>query len=216
MRLLTFVLTPLALFLFVILAQPEPALSLDTPPIASSNPDTTLAADIAYGAELFARNCQRCHNLRGPAERTDRGWVMIMQHMQSRAGLTHEQVHAVRSFLLASNDAAQAPGRLRPELAATTVSDPTPEMIAVGRTLYAGAGTCFACHGATLTGTAVAPSLADANWKSGDGSYASILTVVRNGLAGTAMTAYPAGITDEQAQAVSAYVWAVAQGSTEP
>ncbi|MCH7639879.1 MAG: hypothetical protein IH855_10530, partial [Bacteroidetes bacterium] len=117
MRLFTFVLAPLALFLFVILARPEPASLQDAPPINTSNPDTTLAADIAYGAELFARNCQRCHNLRGPAERTDRGWVIIMQHMQSRAGLTHEQVHAVRSFLLASNDAAQAPGRPRPELA---------------------------------------------------------------------------------------------------
>ena len=216
MRLFTLALAPLVLFLFVILARPEPASLQDAPPINTSNPDTTQAADIAYGAELFARNCQRCHNSRGPAEQTDRGWTIIMQHMQLRAGLTHDQVHAVRAFLLASNDAAQAPGRLRPELVATPVGEPTPEMIDAGRTLYAGAGICFACHGATLEGTAIAPSLADATWKNANGSYASILTVVRNGLAGTAMAAYPAGITDEQAQAVSAYVWAVAQGRTEP
>ena len=216
MRLFTLALAPFALFVFVFLAQPEPALLQDARPIATSNPDTTLAADIAYGAELYARNCQRCHNARSPAEQTDRGWVIIMQHMQSRAGLTRDQVRAVRAFLLASNDAAHAPGRLRPELMATPVGEPTPEMIDAGRTIYAGAGTCFACHGAALEGTAIAPNLADGTWKSGDGSFASILTIVRNGQPGTVMAAYPAGITDEQAQAVSAYVWAVAQGRTEP
>ncbi len=175
--------------------------------------DTTLAARIGQGAELFSRTCQRCHNPRGPAERTDREWVIIMQHMQTRANLTREQARLVRDFLLASNDADLVPGRLRSNL--ETPSEVSDELIAKGRLVYQGAGTCFACHGANLEGGPIAPSLRDDQWKNGTGDYASILETIRNGVPGTAMAAYPGGITDEQAQQVAAYVWAVSHGRAE-
>ncbi|MEX2400486.1 MAG: cytochrome c [Rhodothermales bacterium] len=176
--------------------------------------DTTLAARISRGAELFSRTCQRCHNPRGPAERTDREWVIIMQHMQTRATLTRRQASLVREFLLASNDADQAPGRERRGL--QTPANVTEEMIEQGRIVYHGAGTCSACHGDALQGGPIAPNLNDDRWQRASGDYASILNVVRNGVSGTAMAAYPGGITDEQAQQVAAYVWAVAGGRTEP
>ncbi len=50
---------------------------------------------------------------------------------------------------------------------------------------------------------------------SGTGDFASILETVRNGVSGTAMAAYPGGISDEQAQQVAAYVWAVANNRVE-
>ncbi len=180
----------------------------DTPARA----DTTLAARIGLGAELFSRTCQRCHNPRGPAERTDREWVIIMQHMQTRANLTRKQARLVRDFLLASNDADLVPGRLRSDLETPEVTD---DLIEKGRLVYQGAGTCFACHGGNLEGGPIAPSLSDDQWKNGTGDYASILETIRNGVPGTAMAAYPGGITDEQAQQVAAYVWAVSHGRAD-
>ena len=174
--------------------------------------DTTLAARIGLGAELFSRTCQRCHNPRGPAERTDREWVIIMQHMQTRANLTRKQARLVRDFLLASNDADLVPGRLRSDLETPEVTD---DLIEKGRLVYQGAGTCFACHGGNLEGGPIAPSLSDDQWKNGSGDYASILETIRNGVPGTAMAAYPGGITDEQAQQVAAYVWAVSHGRAD-
>ncbi len=189
---------------------PVPPSSLDD----AAPSDTTLAARIGQGAELFSRTCQRCHNPRGPEERTDREWVIIMQHMQTRANLTRKQGSLVRDFLLASNDAALMPARLRGNV--PPPSEVTDELIAQGRLVYKGAGTCFACHGGGLEGGPIAPNLKDSQWKRGTGDFASILDVVRNGVSGTAMAAYPGGISEEQAQQVAAFVWAVSQGQTTP
>ncbi len=178
--------------------------------------DTSLAARIGKGAQLFSRTCQRCHDPRGPAERTDREWVIIMQHMQTRANLTRDRAELVRDFLLASNDAAQAPGKNRENLQTPETIQVTQALIDQGRLVYQGAGTCFACHGAQLEGGPIAPSLKDAQWKSGTGDFASILEVIRNGVPGTAMAAYPGGISDAQAQQVAAYVWAVSHQRSTP
>jgi mono/diheme cytochrome c family protein len=206
----TTLVTLITLYLGLAFQMPAPPAPLDD----LVPTDTTLAVRIGQGAELFSRTCQRCHNPRGPAERTDREWVIIMQHMQTRANLTRKQAALVRDFLLASNDADLVPGRLRGDL--QTPAEVTEEMIAQGRLVYQGAGTCFACHGAGLEGGPIAPNLKDSQWKRGTGDFASILEVVRNGVSGTAMAAYPGGITDEQAQQVAAFVWAVAQGKTTP
>lgn len=175
------------------------------------------AAQISRGAELFSRNCQRCHNVRGPAERTDREWLIIMQHMETRANLTVDRANAIRAFLLASNEAARSPGRQREALERVPAPEEVDEtMLSEGGRIYRERGTCAACHGPTLEGSPVAPNLKDDKWIHGDGSLAEILGVVRDGVAGTAMTAYPAGIDDEMAVKVAAYVWAVSQGRTTP
>lgn len=175
------------------------------------------AAQITRGAELFSRNCQRCHNLRGPAERTDREWIIIMQHMETRANLTVDRANAIRAFLLASNEAASMPGGEREALARVPAPDEVDEtMLSEGRRIYRERGTCAACHGPTLEGSPVAPSLIDDKWMHGDGSLAEIVEVIRNGVEGTAMAPYPAGIDDEMAVMVAAYVWAVSQGRIAP
>lgn len=182
--------------------------------------DTIRSERIARGAELYSRMCQRCHSTRSPAEFEDREWVIIMQHMQTRANLTGEQAKLVRDFLLASNDPAMAPGQSREavqtEQQAFAPTDITDAMVEQGRQIYSGAGGCRSCHGAELRGGPIAPNLKDRRWKNGDGSLASILKTIRNGVPGTAMAPYPAGISDPQAKAVAAYVWRVNQGQIQP
>lgn len=173
--------------------------------------------DLSRGAAIFSRFCQRCHEPRGPAERTDREWVMIMQHMETRANMTTKRAALVLRFLLASNDAARTPGRSRSGLMAVPDSATLdPQTLDDGREIFRGSGSCTGCHGTDLGPGVIAPSLTDGQWRTGDGSFPSIVDIMRNGVAGTAMAPYPAGISDEMAIKVSAYVWAVAQGKIEP
>ncbi|MGK7312827.1 MAG: c-type cytochrome [Candidatus Longimicrobiales bacterium M2_2A_002] len=185
--------------------------------VQAQQADTTESTEalVQRGAEVYSRQCQRCHVPRSPGERGDRDWIIIMQHMQARANLTREQARAALAFLLASNRSARrtAPGQGRVELTEGAVTD---AMIEQGRTVFRGTGGCAACHGADLAGGPIAPSLVDATWKNGDGSLATILDVIRAGVEGTAMAAYPGGITEEQAARVAAYVWAVSQGRASP
>lgn len=185
--------------------------------VQAQQADTTESTEalVQRGAAVYSRQCQRCHVPRSPGERGDRDWIIIMQHMQARANLTREQARAALAFLLASNRSARrpAPERGRVELTERAVTD---AVIAQGRTVFRGTGGCAACHGADLAGGPIAPSLVDAAWKNGDGSLAAILDVIRAGVEGTAMAAYPGGITEEQAARVAAYVWAVSQGRASP
>lgn len=184
---------------------------------SAQTPDEELSARISQGAEIYSRNCQRCHNLRGAREWTDRQWIIILQHMETRANLTHRRTMLVRDFLLASNRSARRSGGEQPELAPVPSPDAISEaMIANGRTVFQGRGGCSACHGMELQGSPVAPNLRDSQWKNGDGSLAAILEIVRDGVDGTAMIAYPGGITDEMAIQAAAYVWSVSQGKVNP
>lgn len=177
----------------------------------------TLAALVQRGAEVYSRQCQRCHVPRSPGERDDRDWIIIMQHMQARANLTRQRARAALAFLLASNQSAR---RITPATGTAAISlsedDVTDAMIRQGRAVFHGSGGCAACHGANLGGGPIAPALADDSWRNGDGSLASILQIIRNGIDGTAMAAFPGGISDEQAASAAAYVWAVSQGRESP
>lgn len=90
------------------------------------------------------------------------------------------------------------------------------KLIAVGREIFHGEGTCFACHGAKLEGTAIAPTLRAHKWRNGDGSLEMILRVVHTGVPNTAMVAHPGNINENEIQQVAAYVWAVSRGATPP
>lgn len=175
------------------------------------------AGALSRGAELFSRYCQRCHNPRAAGERSDREWAIIMQHMETRANVTTNRAELIRAFLVASNEAARAPGRERTDIARDTARpEITGGMIEEGRQIFRDQGACFSCHGKDLEGGPVAPSLTDDQWRNGTGTYQDILETIRNGVDGTAMSAYPAGISDEMARKVAAYVWAVSQGRAEP
>ncbi len=55
------------------------------------------------GAQAWAQNCMRCHNLRPPHERSDREWEAIVFHMRVRANLTAEEHRLIVEFLKAAN-----------------------------------------------------------------------------------------------------------------
>ncbi len=92
----------------------------------------------------------------------------------------------------------------------------TPAMIEQGRQIFHGRGTCHACHGDKLKGGPIAPSLRGPGWRHIDGTYASIVNRVTNGLKGTVMPAHPGGINDDQIKLVAAYVYAVSHGMAQP
>jgi Cytochrome c, mono- and diheme variants len=103
---------------------------------------------------------------------------------------------------------------------ATAVPDTaaiTPQMVELGRAIFHGQGTCFACHGAKLEGTQIAPTLKTHAWRDAkNGDFAAIFYVATHGVPSTLMVAYPGGINREQALAVASYVWSVGQGKTKP
>ncbi|MBS1532698.1 MAG: cytochrome c [Bacteroidetes bacterium] len=51
------------------------------------------------GAQLWAENCQRCHNTPSPASFSHGQWVTIGMHMQTRAQLTAKERDKIVAFL---------------------------------------------------------------------------------------------------------------------
>ena len=51
------------------------------------------------GAQLWAENCQRCHNMRSPSSYNDAQWEVVMMHMRVRANLTPEEHKKILEFL---------------------------------------------------------------------------------------------------------------------
>ena len=88
--------------------------------------------------------------------------------------------------------------------------------INAGRDVFHGDGSCFACHGAKLEGTAIAPTLRAHKWRNGDGSLGMILRVLHDGVPNTAMVSHPGNINETELQQVAAYVWAVSRGAVLP
>ena len=89
----------------------------------------------------------------------------------------------------------------------------TAEMVERGRRVFAGEGLCINCHGPQAGGH-LGPDLTDAEWWHAEGSYLAIVRQILVGvpaaqsISGTVMQ--PRGgsnISDEDVQAVAAYVW---------
>ncbi len=51
------------------------------------------------GAQLWAENCQRCHNTPSPSTFSPEKWETIGMHMQSRALLTDRERDKIVEFL---------------------------------------------------------------------------------------------------------------------
>jgi cytochrome c oxidase cbb3-type subunit 3 len=90
------------------------------------------------------------------------------------------------------------------------------EEIAAGRKVFQGKGTCFACHGAKLEGTAIAPTLRSHKWRNGDGSLGMLLRVLQQGVPNTAMVSRPGNLDEKELLQVATYVWAVSRGAATP
>lgn len=76
-----------------------------SPAPADSNAGQASAAsgDEPAGAELWAENCSRCHNIRPPGSFSSAQWDTIVHHMRLRANLTGEEARLITQFLQASN-----------------------------------------------------------------------------------------------------------------
>ena len=91
----------------------------------------------------------------------------------------------------------------------------TAAMITTGQGLFEGAGACYTCHGKGGVGTGLAPNLGDAKWLHSDGSYKAIVNQIKVGVPKPAESMIPmlpkggSQITDEQINAVAAYVWSL-------
>jgi len=90
------------------------------------------------------------------------------------------------------------------------------EEITAGRKVFQGKGSCFACHGAKLEGTAIAPTLRGHKWRNGDGSLEMIQRVIHDGVRNTAMVSRPGNISAAELLQVATYVWAVSRGAVAP
>jgi len=55
------------------------------------------------GAQLWAENCNRCHNAPGPGEFNNANWDIVGTHMQVRANFTKTEIDKVITFLKSTN-----------------------------------------------------------------------------------------------------------------
>lgn len=73
----------------------------------AGDPKTTAVADAKPtgkgGAQLWAENCVRCHNIRSPSTYSDAEWEVSMHHMRIRGNLTAEEHKKVLEFLKSAN-----------------------------------------------------------------------------------------------------------------
>lgn len=86
---------------------------------------------------------------------------------------------------------------------------------ASGDTIFNRRGTCFTCHGQYGTGMPnLGPDLRDGAWLHGDGSFRSILRVIREGVAvpkasPIGMPSFEGRLSEAQMYHVAAYVFAI-------
>lgn len=59
--------------------------------------------DEPAGAELWAANCSRCHNIRPPQSFSAAHWQVIVHHMRLRANLTGNETRLITEFLQAGS-----------------------------------------------------------------------------------------------------------------
>jgi mono/diheme cytochrome c family protein len=120
----------------------------------------------------------------------------------------------------AADTSAPAPPTPAPAPVGANVDLPegvTTEMVAQGQVIF-NTMICFSCHGANGVGTPLGPPMTDTEWLNIDGSYESIMEVVRTGVPQPQEFAAPmlpmGGIqlTDDQIRQVSAYVYVLSHG----
>ena len=73
------------------------------PPAAADERNVAPAASSESGAQLWAENCARCHNIRPPQSYSDAQWEAVVMHMRLRADLTGPEQRKITEFLQASH-----------------------------------------------------------------------------------------------------------------
>jgi mono/diheme cytochrome c family protein len=124
----------------------------------------------------------------------------------------------------AVDEAADAPAQPAPApappAAGANVNLPegvTQDMVAQGEQIF-NQQICFSCHGVNGVGGPLGPALTDQEWLNADGSYESIMNVIRTGVLQPKQVPGPMPamgglqLTDEQVRQVGAYVYALSHG----
>ena len=113
-------------------------------------------------------------------------------------------------------DAAAMQGQ---EMAATLPEGVTQQQVTQGQQLFTGQGGCMACHGPDAKGTQLAPDLTDDEWLNISGrDMTEIVGVIKSGVAQPQEHPGPmppmggANLSEEQVQAVAAYVVSLGEG----
>ena len=89
----------------------------------------------------------------------------------------------------------------------------TVAMVEEGRELFTGGGICHTCHMEDATGGPLAPDLTDDTWLNVDGEYASIVELIKTGVAqpieaaGAMLPRAGMPLTDDQVDALAAYAY---------
>ena len=120
-----------------------------------------------------------------------------------------------------------APPASQPAEPAPATTGPLPEgvtaaLVQQGQQVFTGPGICMTCHGSDATGTPLAPDLTDSEWlwvdpAAGD-ALTQIATLIRTGVSQPKEHPAPmpamggAQLSDEQIEAVAAYVYSLGQG----
>ena len=79
------------------------ALSMLAHGCSTATRETTADARPSKGrAQLWAENCQRCHNARPASWYSEREWEVAMHHMFVRGSLTRREHDSVMEFFRAS------------------------------------------------------------------------------------------------------------------
>jgi len=102
--------------------------------------------NFAKGAQTWADNCSRCHNMRDPKDLRDDQWITTVFHMRIRAGLTGQQTRDILTFLQQSNNNT-SPVKSK---AVSVAQESVVSSGLTGEQIYA--QTCIACHGSNGAG----------------------------------------------------------------
>ena len=113
------------------------------PPQADGRYDFS-ADQVGRGAQAWADNCGRCHNIRSPGELTPELWDVSVTHMRVRANIPGDVAEDIRAFLMSSS-ASRGESSPRPEVEERPRFDLTSANLDNGRSIYE--QTCIACHG---------------------------------------------------------------------
>jgi mono/diheme cytochrome c family protein len=71
--------------------------------VAGDDHNASQASSLQSGAQLWADNCSRCHNIRPPQSYSDAQWQAVVMHMRLRADLTGREQREITRFLQASH-----------------------------------------------------------------------------------------------------------------
>ncbi len=74
-----------------------------TAAVSSAAPAAGGKTASAGAAQIWAENCNRCHNVRSPSQYSDAQWEVIGTHMRVRGYLTGEEQRTIIEFLKQGN-----------------------------------------------------------------------------------------------------------------